>query len=166
MTATATKTRKAAAKGARPATKPSTKPSPKALDNVPETDAAPKATASRGGNSAYAAETVRNDVAKAMHQLRDQGFTRPSISAVTGYTDSQVWRAFNGKVHASEVATFMDFIQKVVNGEVEPPARARKPKAEDLQAKIDAALAALADEAKTAAQYRAVVAKATELLSA
>lgn len=132
---------------------------PKALDNVPETDA--KVTpAPRGGNSAYADEQTRGQVTELMAWLRAQGFTRPSISAVTGYSDSQVWRAQNGKVHASEVEALLEFAKKAKSGEIKPPENGqRKPKVGELQAKIDAAttrLAELGDKASVA-QLRAAV---------
>lgn len=118
---------------------------PKSLDNVPETDAAPK-PATRGGNSAYADEETRAKIKQAMKDLEAKGFTRPSISAVTGFTDSQVWRAHNERVHTVEVPVLMDFIEKVVKGEIKPPENSqRKPKAPELQARIDAALTRLAE---------------------
>lgn len=139
---------------------------PKKFDDVPETDAkAPAAKADRTGNSAYAAESVRNQVAEALAKLRDQGFTRPSISAVTGYTDSQVWRAQNRKIHTSEVPGIMAFIEKVLKGEVKPPTSGRKPKVEELQARVAEAIQLLGNEAKTAAQYRKIVDAALEVLA-
>jgi len=137
----------------------------KKLDNVPETDAVPAAKAARTGNAAQAAETVRKQITEAMADLREKGFTRPSISAVTGLNDSQVWRAQNGKIHTVEVPVIMAFIEKVVNGEVKPPTAGRKPKVEDLQARIDRALATLGSEAKTAAQFKKIVEAAALVLT-
>ena len=159
---------KARPKPAAPKPKADASPSPKVPDNVPETDAAPK-PATTGGNSAYADAETRGKIKQAMADLREQGFTRPSISAVTGFTDSQVWRAQNDKVHASEVPALMAFIEKVVKGEVKPPANSqRKPKAPELQAKIDTALARLAelDPKATVTALRAAVAEAKATLEA
>lgn len=119
----------------------------------------------RGGNSAYAAESVRNQIRDAMKDLESKGFTRPSISAVTGFNDSTVWRAHNYKVHTDEVPVFMDFIAKVVAGEVKPPTSGRKPKVDDLQARVAEAIDVLGNEAKTAAQYRKIVDAALEILA-
>lgn len=185
MSNTATATKPAAPKPADPAKANSAKPkapeaapapaptpTPKAFDQVPETDAKVEvqpnsAPAPRGGNSAYADETTRQQVVELMAYLRKAGFTRPSISAVTGYTDSQVWRAQNGKVHASEVEALLNFAKAAEAGEIQPPANGvRKPKLADLeaqinglQAKIDAATAKLAElgEKPNVAQLRAAV---------
>lgn len=147
-------------KGKAPAPKPAAKP--EAPATAPE--AAPKA-ASRTGNSAYAAESVRNKIAESLDKLRGDGWTRPAISAVTGYTDSQVWRAFNRKVHEAEVPTILDFFQQVVDGKVKPPTSGRKPKIEELQARVTEAIELLSNEAKTAAQYRKIVDAALEVLA-
>lgn len=163
---TSTKARPKPAAPKPQAPKADASPSPKVPANVPETDAAPKATNSPPAN--YAAESVRNQVTEAMAKLRAQGFTRPSISAVTGLSDSQVWRAQNGRVHTAEVPVIMDFVKQVVDGKVQPPANGvRKPKAADLQAKLDAAIDKIANsEAKTAAQYKALVADLQATLEA
>lgn len=130
-----------------------------------EAPAAPAPKVDRTGNAAYAAETVRKQITDAMADLRAKGFTRPSISAVTGFSDSQVWRAQNDKVHTDEVPVIMAFIEKVVKGEVKPPTAGRKPKVEDLQARIDRALATLGSEAKTAAQFKKIVEAAALVLT-
>lgn len=122
---------------------------PKQLDNVPETDAKVEpqtAPAPRGGNSAYADEETRANVTKLMAHLRAKGFTRPSISAVTGFSDSQVWRAQNDKVHATEVETLLNFAKDVEAGKIQPPANGvRKPKVGELEAKINAVIAKIAE---------------------
>lgn len=145
--------KKDAAKPAAPATKPV------------EAPATPAAKVDRTGNAAYAAESVRKQITDAMADLRAKGFTRPSISAVTGFSDSQVWRAQNDKVHTDEVPVIMAFIEKVVKGEVKPPTAGRKPKVEDLQARIDRALETLGSEAKTAAQFKKIVEAAALVLT-
>jgi len=125
--------------------------------------------AARTGNSAYADEDTRGKITQAMADLREKGFTRPSISAVTGFTDSQVWRAQNDRVHVSEVPVLLDFIEKVLKGEVKPPENGlRKPKAADLQGKIDAALARLGelDPKATVTALRKALTDVTETLSA
>lgn len=155
-----------APKGKAPA-KPAAKPVNVPAD-VPETDAAVDAKldkANRTGNAAYAAESVRKQITDAMADLRAKGFTRPSISAVTNLSDSQVWRAQNDKVHTAEVPVIMAFIEKVVKGEVKPPTSGRKPKVEDLQARIDRALETLGSEAKTAAQFKKIVEAAALVLT-
>lgn len=167
-----------AAKPAAPKPGPKPAATPKAFDTVPETDAAPNSAKPDSkasdapmpsGNSAYATETVRKQITAAMADLRTKGFTRPSISAVTGFTDSQVWRAQNDKVHTSEVPVLMDFIKQVVDGKVKPPENGlRKPKAADLQAKIDAALQAVAelDPKATVTALRKAVAEVKTALEA
>lgn len=157
---------------AEPKTAPKPKATPKQVDNVPETDAtpapAPAAKSSKAGqNSAYAPENVRAKLAERLLQMREDGWTRPAISAIIDYTDSQVWRAFNLKAHTSEMETWAKFIQEVDAGTHKPPTSGRKPNPAELQARIDAALAKLANpDAKTAAQYRAVIAEAKAALEA
>lgn len=153
-----------APKPAAPKAKAAAKPAAPAPQPV-EAPAAPAPQANRTGNAAQAAETVRAQITSAMADLRAKGFTRPSISAATGLNDSQVWRAQNNKVHTVEVPVIMAFIEKVVNGEVKPPTAGRKPKVEDLQARIDRALATLGSEAKTAAQFKKIVADAQLVLT-
>jgi murein L,D-transpeptidase YcbB/YkuD len=127
------------------------------------------APAPRGGNSAYADEETREQVTQLMAHLRAKGFTRPSISAVTGYSDSQVWRAQNGKVHADEVEALLNFAKAAEAGEIKPPTNGvRKPKPEALQAKIDTVIGKLAelDPKATAATLRKALAEVKELLEA
>lgn len=129
---------------------------------------APAATPVRTArpNSAYADQATRDQVTADMAKLTELGFTRPSISAVTKLTDSQVWRAQNGKVHTDEVPVLDAFIEQVTAGVVKPPARSRKVTVADLEAKIAQAIAVLANEAKTPAQFKKLVNEASELLSA
>jgi hypothetical protein len=153
-------TKPAPAKPTKPAPKPATPP---AQDPV-VTPAVPPAP--RTGNSAYADEETRTKIVQAMNDLKAKGFTRPSISAVTNLSDSQVWRAQNYKIHTSEVPVIMDFIAKVVAGDVQPPAgNVRKPKVEQLLARVNEAIQVLGNDAKTAAQYRKIVAAAQEILA-
>lgn len=116
--------------------------------------------------SGYAAESVRNQLHAALGKLREEGWTRPMIRKYTDFTDSQVWRGQNLKVHTVELDRWFAFLKRVTDGEIKPDAPARKPKAEDLQPKIDAAVTALSGEAKTVAQYRAIVKAAVDALSA
>lgn len=137
--------------------------------DVPETDAQVDvkldAPAPRTGNAAQADDATREQVRQMMAELRNAGYTRPELSRFTGLADSPVWRAQNGLVHTVELDVWMPLFERFVKGELDPPAKStRKPKVESLQAKIDAALAALADEAKTAAQYRKIVEAAREAL--
>lgn len=146
-----------------------------------------RAASSRTGNSQWAPESVRNKIKVAMAQLTARGFTRPSMTKATGLSDSQLWRAQNGKVHQREVPAILDLIKRVVDGELEPPASRRKATVEDLQAQLDQqrddaaraldevttaftskigrVLETLASDAKTTAQYKKVVEAAQEALS-
>lgn len=128
------------------------------------------------GNSAYADEETRGKIVQAMADLKTAGFKRPEISAVTGMTDSALYRAQNGRVHTVEVPTLLAFIELVVKGEVKPKEAARKPKVEDLEAKllevesayqarIAAVIEALGSEAKTTAQYRKIIEAAQAALT-
>jgi hypothetical protein len=147
---------KAASKSAaKPAAKPADQPTP---------EAAPK-PADRTGNSAYAPEAERKQVADLHAQLRKDGWTRPAISALTDFSDSQVWRAQNLKVHTSEMDRWLAFFSRVAAGEVKPPTSGRKPKIEELQARVTEAIQLLGNEAKTAAQYRKIVDAALEVLA-
>lgn len=172
MAATATKTR--------PSDKPQApkpqapKPEPKADEkpsqvpaDVPETNA-PAKPGKAGQNSAYAPEEVRAKLAERLLQMREDGWTRPAISAITGFTDSQVWRAQNNKAHTTELDKWVAFIQEVDAGKHQPPAPKRKPKPEELQARIDAALAKLAElpEKANVTALRAAVAEAKAALTA
>lgn len=145
-----------------------------------------RAASSRTGNSQWAPESVRNDIARAMRNLTARGFTRPSLIKATGMTDSQLWRAQNAKVHQHEVPAILDLIKRVVDGDLTPPASRRKLTVEDLQeqltqqqedaaralnevtttfnARIQDVLETLAFDAKTTAQYRKVVEAAQETL--
>lgn len=159
------------------ATTPEIAPAPKALDNVPETDAAPKSVAP-STNSNYAPKEVRQALADLLEDLRSKGWTRTAIIAVTGFSDSQVWRGQNLKAHNSEMARWVEFTEGVKAKRHLPPApKSKKAQAaaeakalEDavatMSAKIDAAIARLGDEAKTTAQYKKVVQETLELLSA
>lgn len=152
----------------RPTAKPQAPEAPQAEVKPTEAPApAPVAKPSKAGqNSAYAPEEVRAKLAERLLQMREDGWTRPAISAITGYNDSTVWRAFNLKAHTTEMETWVNFIQEVDAGTHKPPTSGRKPKPEALQAKIDAAVAKLGDEAKTAAQYRKIVEETLALLTA
>lgn len=146
----ATAAKKASAKGKET-------PAPAA---TPEVKAAPT-------NSAYADEATREKVTQAMADLGERGFTRPQLAAATGMTLGAVWRAQNNKVHTAEVATIEALIKRVLDGELQPTTRARKPKAEDLVARIDGANAVLqtVGEAKTVTQLRKLVADALTALN-
>lgn len=173
MAATATKTRPSA-KPQAPKPQPPKPQAPKSDEkpikvpaDVPETDAPAKASKT-GQNSAYAPDEVRAKLAERLLQMREDGWTRPAISAIIGFSDSQVWRAFNERAHTSEMDTWVKFIQEVDAGTHQPPAPRRKPKPEELQAKIDAALAKLAElpEKATVTALRAAVAEAKAALTA
>lgn len=172
MAATATKTRPSA-KPQSPKSQPP-KPEPQADEkpiqvpaDVPETDA-PAKPSKAGQNSAYAPDEVRAKLVERLAQLREDGWTRPAISAITGFSDSQVWRAQNNRAHTTELNRWVDFIKEVDAGTHQPPAPRRKPKPEELQARIDAALAKLAalPEKANVTALRATVAEVKEALTA
>lgn len=138
-------------------------PAPVVTPPVP----APRPT--RTGNSAYAPEADRRAVKAIMDELRTAGYTRPEISHYTGFSDSQVWRAQNEKVHTVELDTWMPFFKLFADKQLPPPNSAsRKPKPEALLAQIEeleathaarvqAVVDVLTTEAKTIAQYRKLV---------
>lgn len=169
MTAPTKTAPKPAPPKAKASTKPGGKPTGRPTNPAP-TEVKPAETKSaavptpRTGNSAYAPEPVLEQMAVRQAQLRADGWTRPMISALTGFSDSQVWRAQNRKVHTVELEAWMDFIAKVDAGEYKPTGKGRKLRVEDLQARVTEALEVLANEAKTAAQYRKVVEAAQEIL--
>lgn len=184
MTATATQAKPAAPKPSAPKPKAPTPANsapatPAKFDTVPETDApapAPQAPVSRKGqNSAYAPDDVRNALGLKLYALREVGWTRPAITAITGYNDSTVWRAFNAKAHTSEMPVWIEFLKGVADGTHKPPTSGRKPKPAELeakiaavQAKIDAALAKLAElpEKANVTALRATVADVKATLEA
>lgn len=152
---------------------------PKAEEKGDAQPEAPTAPAPRTGNSAQADQQIREQVAAMMDKLKEAGYVRPELQTLTGFNDSTVWRAQNRKVHTAELDTWMALFERFSNGELlktDPPkASQRKPKVEDLlariaeleagfTAKIDAAVATLAGEAKTPAQYKKLVAEATAVL--
>lgn len=146
---------KASAKVAKPAAKPADQP-------------APKPTAPRV-NPAYAAESVRKTVTRAMADLGAKGFTRPAISQHTGMTLGAVWRAQNDKVHTEEVRVIEAFVEQVLAGEVEPPRRAPvKVSAAQLQERVANATEVLRtqDQAKTVTALRKLVNDALAALDA
>lgn len=168
MTATVKTAPKPQAPKSGPKPKAPAKPAatPKKLDTVPETDAAVQpAKADKTGNSAYAPEAERTQVTEIHAQLRKDGWTRPAISALTGFSDSQVYRAQHDRVHTSEMDQWLAFFARVTAGEVKPPTSGRKPKVEELQARVTEAIQLLGNEAKTAAQYRKIVDAALEVLA-
>lgn len=149
-----------------------TQPTPEASAEAPAAPVAPLVPAPRPvrtGNSAYAPEDDRATVKAIMDQLREAGYTRPEISHYTGFSDSQVWRAQNNKVHTVELTTWMPFFERFAKKELPPPNSAsRKPKPEALQARlaeveathaarVQATIEVLASEAKTVAQYRKLI---------
>lgn len=170
MSNTATKARPAAPKpGPRPETKPDVKPeaTPKQVDNVPEMDA-PVRTSKKGQNSAYAPTEVRAKLVERLEQMKADGWTRPAISAITGFSDSQVWRAQNLKAHTTELDQWVAFIKEVDEGKHQPPAPRRKAKPEELQAKINKALEALAQlgDKPNVTALRAAVTEVKDALTA
>ena len=139
----------------------------------------PTAPAPRTGNSAQADEEIRTQVAAMMEELKKAGYVRPELQVLTGFNDSTVWRAQNRKVHTAELDTWMALFERFTTGELlqtnPPKAAQRKPKVEDLlariaeleadfTAKIDAAVEVLAGEARTPAQYKRLVDQATNTL--
>jgi hypothetical protein len=165
---TATKTR-------RTAPKPKAPVKPQVPANVPEADedhpvtsatpSAPAPRAPRTGNAASAAPELSAEVTKRMAELRADGWTRPAISAITGFSDSQVWRAQNDKVHTVELEAWATFFAGVRDGQHKPPTSGRKARVEDVQARVREALDVLGNEAKTVAQYRKLVEAAQEILA-
>jgi hypothetical protein len=166
--ATATKTRA-------PKPKAPTKPRPPQVPaNPPEHDedhpvtsevpSAPAPRAPRVGNPAQASAEYRAQVTARMAELRADGWTRPAISALTGFSDSQVWRAQNDKVHTAELDTWATFFAEVREGKHRPPTSGRKLKVDELQARVREALDVLGNEARTTAQYRKLVEAAQEIL--
>lgn len=154
-------------------------PAPEATPEVVPPPVAPTAPAPRVGNAAWAPEKERDMVKGIMHELRAAGYTRPELSVLTGFNDSTVWRAQNGKVHTVEIDTWMDKVfAPFRSGELlktNPPAKSLKaPKPEVLQAKIAEveakiarAVEALANpEIKTVKEFRTLVAEVTASLSA
>lgn len=157
MTATATQAKPAAPKAKDPAPKPTApeapaQPNPEATPEATPAPAPSAPVSRKGQNSAYAPDDVRNALGLKLYALREVGWTRPAITAITGYNDSTVWRAFNAKAHTTEMPTWIEFLKGVEAGTHQPPTSGRKPKPAELeakiaavQAKIDAALAKLAE---------------------
>lgn len=153
----------------------STEPSTEAPASAPAAVPAPRGN----GNSAYADEVTRAQVEQMMLKLKEAGYVRPELIELTGFNDSTVWRAQNRKVHTDELDTWMALFARFASGELvstnPPKASLRKPKVEDLlarlaqteaafTARIEAAVALLAGEAKTPAQYKKLVTEATAVL--
>jgi hypothetical protein len=135
-----------------------------------EAPSAPAPRAPRTGNSAYATEEERNTIAELHAKIRAVGYTRPMVSAVTGFNDSTVWRAQNRKAHTDELEAWVKYFEGLPrdkDGEFVPPANSRrgKIKVEELQARVQEALDVLGNEAKTAAQYRKLVEAVQEILA-
>lgn len=154
-------------------------PEAEATPDVTPPPAAPVAPAPRTGNAAWADKDVREMVGQFMDALRVEGYTRPELSAITGYNDSTVYRAQRRKVHTHEVEHWMNLVfEPYKNGtllQTNPPAKSLKtPKPEvllakigDIEAKIARAVEALANpDVKTVKDFRALVTEVTETLSA
>lgn len=155
MTATATKPKPAAPK---PSASAKADTAPKTDTPAPTPNSAP---AKAAPPSSYAPDEVRAKLVEKLAQLRADGWTRPAISAITGFSDSQVWRAQNDRVHTVELDRWVTFVQEVDEGKHKPPAGSvPKPKVADLQAKISAAVTRLAelDPKATAATLRKALA--------
>lgn len=116
---------------------------------------------------AYAGEDEANALAKALANLKEEGWTRPLIRTATGLTDSQVYRAQNGMVHFVELPAWATFAAKVEAGELAVPEKTSKkvdPKAllDRLQKAAD--VLATAAEAKGIKQLREIVEAAQAFL--
>jgi hypothetical protein len=152
-------------------------------EDVEEAAPATFAPAPRTGNSAWASEEDRAKVKKIHDLLRAAGYTRPMINTATGFSDSATWRAQHEKVHTYELEAWLAYFQTLPRTEdgkeflPAPGSKQAKPKVEDLQARLaeqEAAFAAriarvievLGDEAKTTKQYRELVDRAVEALTA
>jgi hypothetical protein len=118
--------------------------------------------------AAYAPAEDRENLRLILQDMLANGWTRPAIIKYTGLSDSRVYLAKEGKAHTSELELWVEFLGKVQSGEYQPPKSTRKPKVEDLEAriteleaehaaKIQRALDVLADEATTVKQFRALV---------
>lgn len=154
-------------------------PAHEATPEVVPPPVAPVAPAPRVGNAAWAPEEEREHVAGIMAELRAAGYTRPELSALTGFSDSAVWRAQQRKVWTIEIDVWMDKVFEPWNAgtliQTNPPAKSlRAPKPEVLQAKITEVEAKIAravealtnPEIKTVKEFRTLVAEVTASLSA
>jgi hypothetical protein len=164
---------------------PTPAPAPEAPANPAPAPVAPvvvpAAPAPRTGNAAWASEADRKMIAELHAAIRAVGYTRPMISAATGFNDSRVYLAQHAKAQLHEVAAWLEYFKSLPRDEAgnflpAPGSRQAKPKIEDvqreldavradLQAKIDAAVAALSTEdAKSIKQLRDVVQAARDAL--
>lgn len=128
---------------------------------------APKATATKPRPPAYAGENEANALAKALANLKEEGWTRPLIREATGLTDSQVYRAQNGMVHFVELPTWVKFSAQVEAGELTVPEKASKkvdPAALLERLQKAANVLATAADAKGIKQLREIVEAAQEFL--
>jgi len=159
----------------------SSTPTPAPEAPAPAPVVVPVAPAPRTGNAAWASEADRKVIADLHALIRAAGYTRPMISAVTGFNDSRVYLAQRAKAQLHEVQPWLAYFQSLPRDEAgnflpAPGSRQAKPKIEDvqrqldevradLQAKIDAAVAALSTEdAKSIKQLREVVQAARDAL--
>lgn len=116
---------------------------------------------------AYAGEDEANALAKALANLKDEGWTRPLIREATGLTDSQVYRAQNAMVHFVELPAWAKFAAQVEAGELTVPEKTSKkvdPKALLNRLQSAANVLATAAEAKGIKQLREIVEAAQAFL--
>lgn len=112
----------------------------------------------------YAIEVDAATVASELRAAREAGFKRPELADLTGLTPAKVWRAEQGRLHASEYLPVRSALDKIASGEVKPAAAQRSASAE--QVRIDAALRAIAgvpDKATKAELWAALASVAATL---
>jgi hypothetical protein len=118
--------------------------------------------------AAFAPADQREAIAGILAQMKADGWSRPMISAITGFNDSTVWRAQRAKTHTIEVKRWNAFLQGVKDGTYRPTEKARKGNVKDQLARAQRAAATLArvNELRPSKAIREVVDAALALLPA
>lgn len=116
--------------------------------------------------AAFAPEADRVAIQRKLGVLKDAGWARPQIREITKLSDSQVWRAQQGKAHTVELPVWNAFFALVDSGEVKPVTRGRKATAKEMLAQMQKAAQLLGSVAQLtkAADIKKVVAEALALV--
>lgn len=109
--------------------------------------------------AAFADANERELIQRLHAEAREAGWTRPTIlkHLPEGTTDSQVWRAQNGRTHFREVDMWKEFFRQVAAGEIQPPERkSRKQDPKELRTKLQKAADVIANVVATKGLNKAV----------
>lgn len=130
-------------------TKPKRQRAPKATSAPVEVSSASVEApeAASGSDSRYAPDEVAQDVATLVKSARDAGWSRARLSELVeaeggSMKGAALWRAEQGRVHATEIKYLLPVLSKIASGELALPVKPVKDPSV-FKARVDAALTLL-----------------------